>query len=277
MASRKKRSLPPWLQGVVVKKNAQNENSTESGGRKEEDKYTESDVGGIAVLGDGKTYQMKKPDDSNKAGVKTDKQQSTEDLIASTYKEFLFSEKLVYSHESSDCNILCEGILDTLSGSVSYIGFDIEWPVLYQTGKQAKTALVQVCTNISKCYLFHVSCMSKFPVMLRKLLENESIKKVGLNIENDIWKLGYDFDINSKDIVQKSTIELRTLANKKLRSAENWSLEGLARNVLRLRISKDPGIRKCDWRQYPLPEAQQKYAATDAVVSLMIYEALNKQ
>ena len=115
---------------------------------------------------------------------------------------------------------------------------------------------------------------AKLPQMLKKLIEMKNIKKVGMNIENDLWKLEMDYNVDAKQAIQNSTVELKSLANKKLRSAQNWSLEGLTKNVLHLRISKDPKIRTCDWRQYPLPEEQQRYAATDAIISLMLYRKL---
>lgn len=200
---------------------------------------------------------------------------SFERAVEMSLKEFSFQGNLIYSHNMDDCNLLCDDIISSIDENTeTVVGFDTEWPVTFVKGKQEKTALIQLCLSTDKCYLFHVSCMPKFPVMLRKLLESHHVKKVGLNIENDFWKLDSDFDIKSKDIIQNSIIELKTFGNKKLRSAENWSLEGLAKNVLQMRISKDPSVRKCDWRQFPLPEAQQRYAATDAVISLMIYEKL---
>jgi Werner syndrome ATP-dependent helicase len=198
-----------------------------------------------------------------------------EKAVEMSYKEFCFQGTIIYSHNIDDCNILCEDIITNLESDVdTIVGFDTEWPVTYVKGKQEKTALIQICLSTSKCYLFHISCMPKFPIMLRKLLENHSVKKVGLNVEYDFWKLDVDFDIKAKEIIQKSLIELKTLGNKKLRSAENWSLEGLARNALHVRISKDPNVRTCDWRQFPLSELQQRYAATDAIVSLMLYQKL---
>lgn len=200
-----------------------------------------------------------------------------EDVVALSYPEFKFTGSIIYSHNSEDCNIICDDILSSLkSGKDMFIGFDSEWPVTYQKGKRARTALVQICLSEDKCYLFHVSCMAKFPVMLKKLIENQSIKKVGLNVEYDLWKLEADYGVRVKNVVQNGVIELKTLANQKLKTSENWSLEGLTKNVLRMRLSKDPSVRTCDWSQYPLPEIQKQYAAGDAVVSLILYKELMK-
>ncbi|XP_053397693.1 bifunctional 3'-5' exonuclease/ATP-dependent helicase WRN-like [Mercenaria mercenaria] len=298
MSSRRKRALPPWLQGVTVKKGVPVKKSSlataaESTDQKDaaETKGTEShlpiDAKGkpyeqFTVRREEKRQEFKKnqPNPLEKEDIKqqtdhVEEKWSVEKAVEMSYKEFIFQGTIIYSHNIDDCNLLCDDIISNLdSSSDTVIGFDTEWPVTYEKGKQGKTSLIQICLSTSKCYLFHVSCMPKFPIMLRKLLENHAVKKVGLNIENDFWKLDVDYDLKAKDIVQKSAMELRTLGNKKLRSAENWSLEGLAKNVLRVRISKDPSVRKCDWRQFPLPEAQQRYTATDAIVSLLLYQEL---
>ena len=202
---------------------------------------------------------------------------TAEQIVALSYPEFKFTGTIVYSHNSDDCNLLCDDILSSIDCDTDiYMGFDTEWPVTYQKGKQAKTALIQICLAEDKCFLFHVSCMAKFPVMLKKMIENTSIKKIGLNVEYDLWKSEADYDIRVKNVVQSGVVELKTLANKKLKTAESWSLEGLTKNVLRMRLSKDSGVRTCDWSQFPLPEAQKQYAAADAVVSLKLYKELMK-
>ena len=270
MTSRKRKALPPWLQGVTVKK--------EDKVTIEEDKpsycvkNTVSETNGTANTG------KKEPSSASDRDHKTcDQLLDPVTALGMTYDEYTFTGSIIYSHTNADTNIICEELIQRLEESqdTKIVGFDTEWPVTYTKGSQAKTALVQVCVDDQKCYLFHVSCMPKFPAMLKKLIEMDNVKKVGLSIEGDIWKLGKDYDIRAKDIVQNSIIELKTLANKKLRSLENWSLEGLTKNTLRLRISKDPDVRKCDWSQFPLPRNQQLYAATDAAVSLKIYNKLN--
>ena len=202
---------------------------------------------------------------------------TVEEIVALSYPEYKFTGSIVYSYNSDDTNIICDDILSSIDNDKDiFIGFDTEWPVTFQKGKQAKTALIQICMSEDKCYLFHISCMAKFPVMLKKLIEKQTIKKVGLNIEYDLWKLEADYDLRVKNIVQSGIVELKTLANKKLKSAETWSLAGLTMNVLRKRLSKDPRVRTCDWSEYPLPEEQKQYAAGDAAVSLLLYKELMK-
>ena len=39
------------------------------------------------------------------------------------------------------------------------VGFDIEWKVTYKTGDYKKTAVLQLCPNKQKCFIFHLSMM----------------------------------------------------------------------------------------------------------------------
>ena len=39
------------------------------------------------------------------------------------------------------------------------VGFDIEWKVTYKTGDSKKTAVLQLCPNERKCFIFHLSMM----------------------------------------------------------------------------------------------------------------------
>lgn len=179
-----------------------------------------------------------------------------------------FTGSIVYSYEPSDCSFLSEDISMSLSDGDA-IGFDMEWPPIYSKGKLSRVALIQLCVSESKCYLFHVSSMSVFPQGLKTLLENEAIKKVGVGIEGDQWKLLRDFDIKLKSIV-----ELTDVANEKLKCLETWSLNGLVKHLFGKQLLKDKSIRCSNWKNYPLTEDQKLYAATDAYAGLIIYQKL---
>ncbi|XP_045142745.1 Werner syndrome ATP-dependent helicase isoform X2 [Echinops telfairi] len=179
-----------------------------------------------------------------------------------------FTGTIIYSYEASDCSFLSEDICMSLSDG-DVIGFDMEWPPVYSKGKLGRVAVIQICVSESKCYLFHISSMSVFPQGLKLLLENEAIKKVGVGIEGDQWKLLRDFDIKLK-----SFVELTDVANEKLKSTETWSLNGLVKHVLSKQLLKDKTIRCSNWSNFPLTADQQLYAATDAYAGLMIFRKL---
>ncbi|KAG8454393.1 hypothetical protein GDO86_000858 [Hymenochirus boettgeri] len=179
-----------------------------------------------------------------------------------------FSGSIVYSCEANDCSLLAEDIrISHLENSV--LGFDIEWPPGYTKGKTGKVALVQVCVSEEKCYLFHVSSMVGFPKGLKRLLEDESVKKVGVGIEGDQWKLMSDYDLKLKGF-----IELSEVANEKLKCKEKWSLNGLVKHLFQKQLLKDHSIRCSRWDVFPLSEDQKLYAASDAYAGFMIFKKL---
>uniref|UniRef100_A0A2I3RQI7 Bifunctional 3'-5' exonuclease/ATP-dependent helicase WRN n=1 Tax=Pan troglodytes TaxID=9598 RepID=A0A2I3RQI7_PANTR len=179
-----------------------------------------------------------------------------------------FTGSIVYSYDASDCSLLSEDISMSLSDG-DVVGFDMEWPPLYNRGKLGKVALIQLCVSESKCYLFHISSMSVFPQGLKMLLENKAVKKAGVGIEGDQWKLLRDFDIKLKNFV-----ELTDVANKKLKCTETWSLNSLVKHLLGKQLLKDKSIRCSNWSKFPLTEDQKLYAATDAYAGFIIYRNL---
>uniref|UniRef100_A0A452IU23 Bifunctional 3'-5' exonuclease/ATP-dependent helicase WRN n=1 Tax=Gopherus agassizii TaxID=38772 RepID=A0A452IU23_9SAUR len=179
-----------------------------------------------------------------------------------------FHGSVVYSYDASDCSFLSEDIRINISGG-DVIGFDIEWPPSYTKGKVGKVALIQICVSEKKCYLFHISSMSGFPKGLKRLLEDEAVKKVGVGIEGDQWKLMSDFEVKLK-----SFVELADVANEKLKCKEMWSLNGLVKHLFNKQLLKDKCVRCSNWEEFPLNEEQKLYAATDAYAGLLIYQKL---
>uniref|UniRef100_A0A6Q2ZPQ0 DNA 3'-5' helicase n=1 Tax=Esox lucius TaxID=8010 RepID=A0A6Q2ZPQ0_ESOLU len=166
---------------------------------------------------------------------------------------------VIFSQEKNDCCFLSEDL--SLSPG-SAVGFDIEWPPSFTKGQKKKVALVQLCVSEEKCYLFHISAMSGFPTGLKIFLEDENIRKVGVGIQGDMWKLLSDFDVKLKNIV-----ELGDMANERLLCGEKWSLDGLVKHLFKKRLFKQNDVRCSSWDDFGLSEEQKRYAATDAYVS----------
>ncbi|KFV44596.1 Werner syndrome ATP-dependent helicase, partial [Tyto alba] len=179
-----------------------------------------------------------------------------------------FHGSVVYSYEARDCSLISEDIRQSLSDGAA-VGFDIEWPPSYTKGKMAKIAVIQICVTVEKCYLFHISSMSGFPKGLKRLLEDETIKKVGVGIEGDQWKLMSDFEIKLK-----SFVELADVANEKLKCKEIWSLNDLVKHLFGKQLLKDKSVRCSNWEEFPLSDEQKLYAATDAYAGFIIYQKL---
>ncbi|XP_069598300.1 bifunctional 3'-5' exonuclease/ATP-dependent helicase WRN isoform X2 [Ranitomeya imitator] len=179
-----------------------------------------------------------------------------------------FTGSIVYSCETQECSFFSEYIRERLSKE-AVLGFDIEWPPVYKKGKNGKVSLIQVCTSEEECYLFQVSSMTGFPKGLKRLLEDKSVKKVGVGIEGDQWRLLSDCDLKLKGF-----IELTDLANEKLQCKEKWSLNGLVKHLFNKQLLKDDSVRCSDWDRFPLSEDQKLYAASDAYAGLLIYQKL---
>ncbi|XP_070598282.1 bifunctional 3'-5' exonuclease/ATP-dependent helicase WRN isoform X3 [Erythrolamprus reginae] len=179
-----------------------------------------------------------------------------------------YNGSIIYSYNANDCSLLSEDILISLPvGAV--LGFDIEWPAIYAKGKEGKVALIQLCESETKCYLFHISSMTGFPAGLKRLLEDNSIRKAGVGIKGDKWKLMRDFEIKLENLV-----DLGDLANEKLKCKEIWSLNGLVKHLFHKQLVKDKSVRCGNWECFPLTEEQKVYAATDAYVGFLIYQNL---
>uniref|UniRef100_A0A8C9TWQ0 DNA 3'-5' helicase n=1 Tax=Scleropages formosus TaxID=113540 RepID=A0A8C9TWQ0_SCLFO len=174
-----------------------------------------------------------------------------------------FAGTVIYSREKNDCSFLTEDLRSSLTPG-SAVGFDMEWPPSFAKGETKKVALIQLCVSEDKCYLFHISSMSGFPSGLKMLLQDENIRKVGIGIEGDMWKLLSDFDVKLNNF-----LELTNLANEKLRCVEQWSLDGLVKHLFNKQLKKDKDVRCSQWNDFSLTEDQKRYAATDAYVKDM--------
>lgn len=197
-------------------------------------------------------------------------------IISQSMPFLTFKGEIVYSYHHSDCACICQDILSSLCDRDKIpVGFDMEWKVS-RSGILHKTALIQMCFSENTCYLFHVSAMHLFPKPLKALMCDSRILLVGLNIECDLWKLEKDFDIRVKPVIDRgSVIDIGNLANKKLKSTERWSLDGLCRNVLGQQLKKDVELRCGQWDVFPLSDEQKMYAATDAFMGLLLYKCLS--
>ncbi|XP_066507446.1 bifunctional 3'-5' exonuclease/ATP-dependent helicase WRN [Hoplias malabaricus] len=179
-----------------------------------------------------------------------------------------FGGVVMYSREKNDSSFLAEDLRSSLAPGIA-VGFDLEWPLSFTKGKSKKVALVQLCASEEKCYLFHLSSMSGFPPGLKIFLEDESIKKVGVGIEGDMWKLMSDYEIKLKNFV-----ELSDLANEKLRCLEKWSLNGLVKHLFKKQLFKNTDVRCSHWDNFELTEQQKQYAAIDAYAGFIIHQKL---
>jgi ribonuclease D len=143
------------------------------------------------------------------------------------------------------------------------LGFDTETKPSFTKGNVNSVALLQL-SSFERSFLFRLNRIGlPFPII--DLLSDPEIIKVGAAIKDDIKGLQ---DINDFD--GNSFLELQQYVSSF--GIENFSLKKLAAIVLKIRISKRQQVS--NWEAVELSVGQLRYAATDAWVSLEIYNAL---
>jgi ribonuclease D len=143
------------------------------------------------------------------------------------------------------------------------LGFDTETRPSFKKGRVNEVALLQLSAN-SKAFLFRLNKIG-LPEQLIDILADPKIIKVGAAIKDDIRGLQKvnDFDANG-------FLELQEYVSKF--EIESFSLKKLSAIVLNFRISKRQQVS--NWEAEQLSSGQLRYAATDAWVSLKIFETL---
>lgn len=145
------------------------------------------------------------------------------------------------------------------------LGFDTETRPSFTKGKINRVALLQLATS-SEAFLFRL-CRMDIPKSLLMLLADPNILKIGAAIKNDI-----DVLKRSAKMQPCGFIDLQDMVRKF--NIKNISLAKMAGIVLGVRISKSQQLS--NWENDVLTEAQQRYAATDAWMSYLVYEKLNR-
>ncbi len=145
------------------------------------------------------------------------------------------------------------------------LGFDTETRPSFKKGKLNDIALLQLSTN-TKAFLFRINKIG-LPAEIIELLNDENILKVGAAIKDDIRGLQKlnDFDANGFIELQKYVLRF---------GINCFSLKKLSALVLGFRISKRQQVS--NWEAKELSDGQLRYAATDAWVSLEIFERLKQ-
>lgn len=143
------------------------------------------------------------------------------------------------------------------------IGFDTETRPSFRKGRVYKVALMQLSTP-DRCYLFRLNLIG-MPDALCKLIEDESITKVGLSVHDDFHVMH-----RSSDFEPRSFVDLQEMVHDY--AISDISLQKVYAIIFGGKISK--AQRLTNWEADKLTGAQQKYAALDAWACLKIYEHL---
>ncbi len=143
------------------------------------------------------------------------------------------------------------------------IGFDTETKPSFKKGVSHEISLLQLSTQ-EEAYLFRLNTTG-LNGALTKLLTNPKVVKAGVGIRDDLRGLK-----QLNNFVPKGFVELQEMAPKY--GIDVLSLKNLAGLLLGIRVSKRQ--RLSNWEAQELSEGQILYAATDAWVSLEIYNKM---
>lgn len=149
--------------------------------------------------------------------------------------------------------------------SCDILGVDTETRPAFHKGEAHKVALLQVSTR-DTCFLFRLNYTGITPA-IKRLLEDTTIKKIGLSWHDDILMLKKRQDFNPGLF-----IDLQNIVGEI--GIEDRSLQKLYANVFGQKISKRQ--RLTNWESDVLTDKQKQYAATDAWSCINLYEEISR-
>ncbi|KAG0353991.1 hypothetical protein BGZ54_001905 [Gamsiella multidivaricata] len=151
---------------------------------------------------------------------------------------------------------------------------DAEWKPFAGYKKQGRISLIQLGDN-KHVYLFHVIHMKKFPQELARILGDERVLKVGINVGNDGNKIMKDWDVGCTSLVELGALYVQTMEDlpnqRKIRS-----MDSLARELLGHSVEKVALTRMGNWESKNLSSSQMAYAANDAFVTYEIADKIKQ-
>ncbi|KAF4343060.1 werner syndrome helicase [Fusarium beomiforme] len=166
------------------------------------------------------------------------------------------------------------------------IGFDLEWFVgrgPATSNPRRNVSLIQIASP-SRIGLFHVALFPKnddfVAPTFKKIMEDESVTKVGVAIKGDCTRLKNNLGINSKGILELSHLyKLVKYSKAGELDRINKIMVSLAvqtQEVLGLPLFKGDDVRSSNWMMR-LSTDQIAYSASDAYVCLQLYYVLEQE
>ena len=189
-------------------------------------------------------------------------------IIYNKYDKSLISDLEVAQFEGRIIVILTPGETEK---AVRYLlaqpmlGLDTETKPSFRRGQQNMVALLQVATD-DTCFLFRLNHTGITPA-LKRLLEDTTVKKIGLSWHDDLNALHRLDNFNAGTFIDIQT-HVRELG------IEDLSLQKLYANLFGRKISKRQQLS--NWEADVLNDKQKLYAATDAWACLQLYKELKR-
>lgn len=145
------------------------------------------------------------------------------------------------------------------------LGFDTETRPSFKKGQMFQVALLQVATP-DTCFLFRLNRIG-LPDSIIRLLEDRTITKVGLSLQDDLRMLHARRPFKTGTFVELQK-EVKDIG------IEDNSLQKIYANLFGEKIAKNQQLS--NWEADVLTEAQQRYAATDAWACIQIHEEVSR-
>ncbi|EKJ68034.1 hypothetical protein FPSE_11845 [Fusarium pseudograminearum CS3096] len=163
------------------------------------------------------------------------------------------------------------------------IGFDLEWLIRHRnTDPRVNVSLIQIASP-SRVALFHVALYPKDDFVaptFKKIMEDESVTKVGVCIKGDCTRLKNNLGIESRGVLELShlfkLVKYSKSGELKRINKIMVNLAAQTQEVLGLPLFKGNDVRSSNW-MLPLSEQQISYSASDAYVGLQLYHVLEQE
>ncbi|MBV6642139.1 MAG: 3'-5' exonuclease domain-containing protein 2 [Cyclobacteriaceae bacterium] len=148
-------------------------------------------------------------------------------------------------------------------GREPILGFDTETKPTFTKGAYNHTALIQFAT-LDHAFLLRINRFG-IPDRLKKILENENIRKIGISLRDDLKDLK-----KVRPFKPAGFIDLNNIA--KDLGINQIGIKSLTGIFLERRVAKNQ--QTSNWENQKLTTAQKRYAATDAWVCMKMYDSL---
>ena len=149
--------------------------------------------------------------------------------------------------------------------AAAVVGFDTETRPSFRKGVQYPVSLLQLALP-DVVFLLRLQ-EHGLPEDIAAVLSNAKIKKVGIGTKDDVRQLARDFGCQARGVISMDRIFRQ-------RGYQVSSLRKLVGLVAGWRISKRQ--QTSNWAAPKLSEAQRRYAAADAWLSLLLWDHLQQ-
>ncbi|XP_044168981.1 Werner syndrome ATP-dependent helicase homolog [Acropora millepora] len=185
--------------------------------------------------------------------------------------KFLKKAQVFVIDDASSCDKLLQSHRSKYAFKMNYIGIDCEW-VNKEGQVNAPVALLQIATPLCDCFLVRLCKMDgQMPQTVKEILEDKTVLKFGVGIQDDAKRLWKMFGIHVQGCVDLRHVIQRSQLENEYQSCEKTGLNSLAEKILGVRMDKSWRISSSDWEADKFTTRQIEYAMNDALVATHIF------